>query len=494
MQKETQLIKSWVQSPRKFAYEALQLEKRGVTLTAQQEGGFEELRKLVTAKIKAFHKQKLTDEEVLYAKKMGISVMSGQGTGKDAFAAMAIIWFLCCFPYPKIPCTANTGNQLKDVLWSEINKWLRGSAVEDWLVWQSEKIYWKEAGGKEWFATARTVNAKASADNQAETLAGRHEDYMMVVVDEASGIPEPVFRPLEGGLTGVCNFILMVFNPTRRTGFAIDSHFKNRQDWVCLHWDAEKSENVSREHVERYERKYGRDSNAFRIRVKGQPPLAEDDSLIPWDWVMAAVDKDIEVLEDDVRKIGLDVGGGGDPSALCRRQGGKVFPFLMNNSPDTMEVTGWAAIAMDEFDTAATFVDSIGLGHGVYNRLKELRKRGRLYSVDVRRTARDQDRFKKIRDELWFALRDEFEDGTIDIPNDDVLIGELSTIKFKLDSSGKVKVEGKDELRTRGLESPNKADALMMTNYMKDKTFRKAKEKKYQRKNNLEQETTWMAA
>jgi hypothetical protein len=494
MQKETQLIQSWVATPRKFAYEALQLEKRGVTLTSQQEEGFEELRKLVAAKIKAFNEEKLNDEEAKYAKKMGISIMSGQGTGKDAFAAMAIIWFLCCFPYPKIPCTANTGNQLKDVLWSEVNKWLRGSLVEDWLVWQSEKIYWKEAGGKEWFATARTVNAKASADNQAETLAGRHEDYMMVVVDEASGIPEPVFRPLEGGLTGVCNFILMVFNPTRRSGFAIDSQFKNRQDWVCLHWDAEKSENVSREHVERYERKYGRDSNAFRIRVKGQPPLAEDDTLIPWDWVMAAADREVEVSDDDVRKIGVDVGGGGDKSAICLRQGAKVYPFKTHNTQDTMELTGWTAIEMDEFDAAATFVDVIGLGNGVYNRLRELNKRGRVYAVDVRRTARDQDRFKRVRDELWWRLREEFEAGILDIPNDDELIGELSTIKFTVDSSGKVKVEGKDELRRRGLESPNKADSLMMTNYMQDKVFREAKEKRYQRKTTLKQHTSWMSA
>ena len=162
-EKAIQVVKSWAHNPAKFVQEAI-LEPRGLNErpTAQQMQALDEVRKLVNAKIKLADGDKLTAAELEYTKKQGLSVMSGQGAGKDGLASWLIIWFLCCFPYPKVPCTAPTGHQLRDVLWSEVNKWLRGSLVKDWLVWQSDKIFFKESGGKEWFAVARTTNPKAS--------------------------------------------------------------------------------------------------------------------------------------------------------------------------------------------------------------------------------------------------------------------------------------------------------------------------------------------
>lgn len=465
------LLKSWAKDPRKFVIEGLRFTERGFTLSSQQEDGLEEVRKIVSAKVKFSEHKPMNSWEREYSKKIGISIMSGHGTGKDTLASLVILWFLCCFPDSKIPCTAPTDKQLKVVLWSEISKWIRDSAIEDWLVWQSEKVFLKEYGGRSWFAFSKTVNVKGSADDQAETLAGFHEDYLMIVVDEASGIPNPVFRPLEGTLTGKCNFVFMIFNPTRSTGFAIDSHIKNRKDWALLQWDAEKSERVSSNHVERMEKKYGRDSNAFRIRVNGLPPLSDPDTLIPWDWVMSAVDREIIPAITDPLIAGLDVGGGGDPSILLYRRGGKVIKISQNHSENTMQVTGWAKIQCDEDEVDALFVDIIGLGNGVYNRLREMGL-SKTYSVDVRNTARHMARFHKVRDEIWWKLREKFEEGTISIPNDEELIGELTTIKYDTDSSGKIKIEGKKELRHRGLESPNKADALGLTYFMNDLMFR----------------------
>ncbi len=490
---DIKLIKSWVRNPRKFVIEALRLEEKGHTLSRQQEKALDELKKLVTAKLKASEGKKLSTEEKEYAAKIGISIMSGQGTGKDAFASWVILWFLCCFPFPKIPCTAPTDKQLKVILWAEISKWLRDSHVESWLTWQSEKVFLKDHGGKEWFAVAKTVNVKGSADDQAETLAGFHEDFLMAVMDEASGIPDPVFKPIEGTMTGKCNFVLMIFNPTRSYGFAVDSHVKNRQDWVCLKWNAEESELVSRSHVERMERKYGRDSNAFRIRVKGLPPLADTDTLIPWDWVMNAVEREIEPLEDDPLLFGVDVGAGGDKSVILHRRGGLVERLTTHTTPNTMELTGWASADIDEYEASAVFVDVIGLGNGVYNRLKEL-GHSRVYPVDVRSTARNNDRFHRLRDEIWWTLREQFEKGTISIPNDDELICELTTIKYEPESNGKVKVEGKKEMKRRGLESPDKADALCLTYYLPESTFRRERTKRYRTDPIDERQHGWMVA
>ncbi len=159
------LMRRWAFDPFLFVDQALRVPK----ITTQQRDALIQVKKLVNAKIKLSKGEKLTDEEKLYSRKIGVSIMSGQGTGKDALASWLIIWFLCCFPYPKIPCTAPTAHQLRDVLWSEINKWLRQSAVKDWLTWQSDKVFFTEAGGKEWFATGRTANPKSTLEEQAET-------------------------------------------------------------------------------------------------------------------------------------------------------------------------------------------------------------------------------------------------------------------------------------------------------------------------------------
>lgn len=485
--KAHEIIESWAKDPEKFIIEALRFEQKtgpdGTPnkLTTQQRDALKKIRLLVWSKIKSGTGGKLTEEETMYAKKMGVSIRSGKGTGKDCMGAMLVLWFLVCFPNVKIPCTANSGKQLKEVLWSEIKKWLKDSLIEDWVVCQSDKVYMKagkkEDHGKRWFATARTVNVKGSADAQSETLQGFHEDYMMFVVDEASGLPEPVFKPFETTLTGLCNFVLLLWNPTRSHGYAIDTFGKNKEDWVCLQWNAEESELSQmpqfKAQIERMERRYGRDSTAFRVNVLGLPPKASADALIPMDWVMDAVGREFEIDPDDPLRLGVDVGAGGDRSVLLQRVGNSVTKIKAHDTPDTMELTGWVSDAIHRGGVDATFVDIIGIGQGVYDRLRELGHK-RVYSVDVRRTSTSE-RFKKLRDELWWKIRERFEKGTISIPNDEELICELTTIKYKPESDGRVKVEGKKELRARGAASPDKADALCLTEFLPASIFREAK-------------------
>lgn len=490
--KARSVITSWVKSPAKFVQEAL-LDPRGKNEkpTSQQLHALEEIRRLVTAKIKSADyikgliPDKPTSAEAEYAKKQGVSIMSGQGCGKDSIASWVIIWFLCCYPYPKIPCTAPTGHQLKDILWSEINKWLRGSLVKDWLTWQSDKVFFKESGGKEWFAVARTTNPKASGEEQAETLAGFHEEHLLIVVDEGSGVPEPVFKPLEGTLTGRCNFILLIFNPTRSKGFAIDSQYKDRAQWICLHWDGEESEMVSKDHVARMEKKYGRDSNPFRIRVKGLPPTADEDVLIPWDWVMDAIDRDLEPLENDPLVFGIDVGAGGDLSVILQRQGPKVLKIDTFDTVDSEKLTGWALGKIFDAEPQDVFIDIIGWGWGVAGNLKARQHIAQVWDVNVAEAAAISERFFRLRDELWWNVREKFEQRAISIPNDDELIGELTTIKYE-EPNGKIKVEGKRELKKRGLQSPNKADALCLSEFFQGNILRSMKENKGKKKNRME--------
>jgi hypothetical protein len=504
-------ILEWCLDPELFTKEALYVQR----ISTQQSEGFKELTKLVTAKLKLKsekqgHEIAYTEEDRKYLKKIGVSIMSGKGTGKDAFASWCIIWFLCCFEDTKVPCTANSGAQLNDVLWKEIGKWLHNSKVEaqklgledsypnSALVHQAKKLYLKESNGN-WFATPRTINVKASAEEQGETLSGLHSESMMVVIDEASGIPDAVFRPLETTLTKPFNFVLMIFNPTRSRGFAIDSHGKYKEHWVTVHWDSRESENVSEQLIEYMRKKFGEDSPGWRAYVQGLPPRESSDTLIPMDWVMNAVDSQIEPEDNAPIIFGVDVARQGvDKSIILKRKGPRVYEIAQFSKIDTMELAGWIALAISEDQPDAVYIDVIGIGYGVYDRLREMGFYN-VHSVNVSNSAAKNDTFYRLRDELWWKCRERFEQNLINIPDDDELIGELSGIKYKPEFHSKsvIKIESKDEMKKRDMMSPNKADALCLTFYGNDACFagadRGAKKYNFNQSNN-KPSLGWMAA
>jgi hypothetical protein len=473
--KEQEIIKQWRVHPYEFV-KYMWGWADDFKHSSQQEQYWEELGKLVANRLEGKYPE--------YAEKIGISVMSGHGTGKDCASAQTILWFMYCFPNVKIPTTAPSAHQLRDVLWAEISKWIRKSrkvesggiqrpALDVLFAWQSEKIYLREKQGKEWFAVARTVSTKASEEAQAETLAGFHEDYLLFMIDEASGVPDPVYKPIEGCLTGILNLVILIFNPTRSKGYAADTHTKYRNLFVCLRWNSEESEVVEPGYPAMMAEKYGKDSTPYRIRVLGLPPLAEKGTLIPMDWIMDAVGREITFEETDPVIKGVDVGAGGDKSINITKRGGVVTDIKEYSYSDTMQLVSALSMDFDSYGYVNACIDPIGIGKGVVDRLREKGKHN-IIPVDVRRSARRQDRFDRLRDDLWWSLREDFEEGMIAIPNDSELIDQLSIIKYE-DEGGKVKVESKRSLRARGEDSPDKADGLMMTKYVNPASLRSAR-------------------
>ena len=454
-------------------------------LTKQQEEAFTQLGKIVEAKLCTHRKVGVEKWMKDYASKIGISIMSGQGTGKDFFAALALMWFMSNFSYPKCSATANTNKQLMNVYWSEISKIMAlskrmdendpysPSVLQDMFTVQTEKVFNKQLPegekGKRWFCEAVTINSTSSPEDQGAAMAGRHERHMLFVFDEAAGIHDAVYKPVEGTLTGVVNLVLIIFNPVKRKGFAIDSQNDGR--YVAMRWNSEDSEIVSRAHIEGMAQKYGTDSAPYRIRVLGLPPIADTDALIPYDWVIDAVDREISPGEDDAHVLGVDVGAGGDKSVIARRHGGRIYDLFRNNTKDTMQTVGWVGLKMEEFEAHAAMVDNIGVGAGVYNRLHELGYKA--YAADVRRKADQELKFLNKRDEIYWRLRDMFEKGTISIPNDQDLIDQLTSIKYAPMSDGRIKVQSKKEMRQHGMASPDEADAVALTFYLNDNLFRK---------------------
>jgi len=469
--RETALLTSWRENPLLAIQQGIidpynKATQNAYTMTAQQQEATEAVRALVHAKL-AVYKGTATVEEQALAKKIGVSIQSGKGTGKDAWLSWMVLWFESLFPYCKIPCVSVSADQLYKVLWSEIAKWLEHSAFKPWLTLQNDKLYFnqipEEFRGKRWFAFPKTANPKSTVEEQAETLAGIHEDYVMVAVDEASGIPEGVFQPLEGTLTGIVNFLIVIFNPTRSKGYAIDTQTVNADDWITLRWNAEESPLTNKIEHARLLDKFGRDSNPYRIRVLGLPPISDEQTMFPWDWIEEAVEREIEGYEHLPLVKAMDCGAGGDSSIIATRRGYQVYPLKRLTTPDSTVLINWAGSDIDAEQPDTFLVDTIGIGWAVEGGLRD--KKGALVeAADARRTADNSDKYWNKRAEIYDRLREAFEKGLISIPDDRDLKDQLGAIKCEYKQS-KLVIQDKRKIKKSLGHSPDEADALAMTFY-----------------------------
>lgn len=391
-----------------------------------------------------------------------VSIRSGHGTGKSAFMAWCVIWFeITHFP-AKVPCTAPTSHQLNDVLWAEIAKWFRRLVERiphfgEWFSWSSERFYMTDRPNES-FAVART-----SRPENPEALQGFHSENILFLIDEASGVAESVFQVAEGALSTEGAYVVMAANPTRQEGYFYDSHHKMRERWAALHWSGEDSPNVSKSYIDDMRAKYGIDSPIYQVRVLGNFVTAED-GVIPLELCESAKARDVAPTNGNI-VWGLDVARfGNDSTAIAKRRGNtQMEPTREWFGKDTMQTAG---LIKKEYDEAITRpvsinVDVIGIGAGVVDRLKELGLPVR--GVNVAESASVSDRYSRLRDELWFRGREWLAARDCRLADDDALIAELTTAKYSLLSNGKIKVEGKDEMKKRGVTSPNRADAFLLT-------------------------------
>jgi len=391
-----------------------------------------------------------------------VAIKSGHGVGKTAFESWVVLWWLMTHYPCKVAVTANSAHQLSDVLWTEIDRWARNMppAFKELLEFKADKIALK--GAPDSFAVART-----SRRENPESLAGFHSPHMLFVVEEASGVPNVIFETASGALSTPGAKIIMCGNPTRSDGYFYDAFHSDRDKWHCITVSCEEGEYVDPKFIAEMAAKYGGDSNVYRVRVLGEFPTQSDDVLLPLHLVEDAVKRDVEAGPTTPVVWGLDVARfGGDRSALCKRQGNVMIePIKTWQNKDLMELAG---IILSEYDVVpysqrpqAIYIDAIGLGAGLADRLRELDMPA--VAVSVSETASLKDRFNRLRDELFWAAREWFEARDVKIPQDDTLIAEITGVRYKYLSTGKLKVESKDEMKRRGQRSPDVADAFVLT-------------------------------
>jgi len=419
-----------------------------------------------------------------------VSVKSGQGVGKTGEEAALLLWFLVCFPFPRIVATAPTKQQLHDVLWSEVDKWMNNSPLLPMLLKWTKTYVYMVGYEKRWFAVARTAT-------KPENMQGFHEDNMLFIVDEASGVADPIMEAILGTLSGENNKLLMCGNPTKTSGTFFDAFNADRAIYRCHTVSSADSPRTDKENIQSLIRKYGEDSNVVRVRVKGEFPKQEDDVFMALSLVEHSTMLDLPE-GNPIKRIsfGVDVARyGSDETVIAKNVGGEITLPVTFRGQSLMTTVGKIVqqyrLAIKEYPAYRgkiyVNIDDCGLGGGVTDRLEEVKieeKLNRMVIVPVNAAAKVPedvvedgaakikacDKYENMTTYLWGTVKDLMMMDEISLENDNEVVGQFTCRKYRLTSRGRMILESKEEMKKRGIESPDRADAVSLSCYEK-KTF-----------------------
>lgn len=394
-----------------------------------------------------------------------ISIVSGHGVGKTAACAVTALHFLLFRPgSTKVIITSPSSSQLFDGLWSELLLWIE--RLPDFLRGELEVRNRRivDVNSPE----TRFISLRTARIESPEALAGVHADNVLLLVDEASGVPEPVYEAGAGTLSTIGSIAILIGNPTRTSGYFYRTQNLLKDHWRTYRVSSLDSPRVSAAFVEDIKRTYGERSAQYKIRVLGEFADLDEDVIIPRELAESALGRDIIAMDDDDVVWGVDPGRGGDATGFVTRKGPVVTHIMQYFLADTMQVVGriyeyWEQ--MREPDRPReVYVDVIGIGAGVADRLRELGLP--VIDVNVAESPALKDRYPRLRDELWYSSRDWFDSRKVHIPDTDYgreLVEELVAPLVTIASNGKSGAESKADMKRRGVPSPNMADALNLT-------------------------------
>jgi len=423
-----------------------------------------------------------------------------RGAGKSTLAAAAVLWFLGVFEECKIPTTTSAWRQLIEFLWPEIHKW-------------AEKADWWRVGleirpGKELRDLKIIINknraAMAISSNNPDRIEGAHAPALLMVFDESKIIPEGLWDSAEGALgTSDEAYWLALSTPGDSVGRFYDIFTKRDRysNWTPIFATLEECINagrILRKWVEDCRKAWGETSVLFKRHVKGE--FAEDtgDSLIQLGWIERANQKWEQKNEDvynlmqegvtkeraeqliwgEMDRIGCDPARyGADRTGWAFRYGTAIRKVDRTAKEDTMETAGRLVAFIRENGAAIAYVDVNGLGAGVFDRTRELHDLKQLRDPpDVKlpavpintanaTKARDKTKqliFNRLRDYLWWHIKELLEDGEIALPPDEELTADLVAFKWTTTSTGKVVIEDKESVKKRLDRSPDTGDAVVL--------------------------------
>ena len=398
------------------------------------------------------------------------AVSSGRGIGKSALVSWLIIWMLSTRIGSSVIVSANSENQLRTVTWGELTKWSTMAINSHWwevsatklvpAAWLTELVERDLKKGTRYWA----AEGKLWSEENPDSYAGVHNhDGMMVIFDEASGIPDGIWSVAAGFFTEkiLDRYWFAFSNPRRNTGYFYEAVEGSKRDfWKSKIIDARTVEGTDQSVYNQIIAEYGEDSIQARVEVYGEFPAAGEDQFISPVAVEDAFKR--EKYKDQTAPIvvGVDPARGGmDSTVIVVRQGRDIVAIKRFKGDDTMTTVGNVIDAIEEYKPALTVIDEGGLGYGILDRLTEQRYKVR--GVNFGWKDKNPVMWQNKRSEMWGAMRDWLK--TAAIPRDRQLKADLIGPMRKFNSSGAIILESKKEMRSRGLASPDAADALAVT-------------------------------
>lgn len=394
------------------------------------------------------------------------AVSSGHGIGKSVICAWLVDWIMSTRPHAQGTVTANTITQLDTKTWAAIQRWTKLCKTAHWFEINSERIYRK--GFKDsWFCAKQS-----SKEENSEAFAGQHakDSTSFYIFDEASAIAEKIYEVAEGGVTDGEPMIFLFGNPTMSTGPFHRACFGSmRHRWTSQVIDSRTSRFTNKQQIAEWMADYGETSDFIRVRVLGLPPNASDAQFIDQLRVTQAQTREVAVLPDEPLVAGCDLAwGGSDHNVIRFRRGrdARTIPAIRipgEFTRDPSVLTNRLADVLSQTyhgqSVSMLFLDSAGIAGAIGTRLRELGHKNVLevnFGADSPNPKR-----RYMRDHMWAELKDWLLTGAIDkAPR---LESDLLGPGLRPDRQQRIWLESKEDMKKRGIDSPDDADALALT-------------------------------
>lgn len=408
-----------------------------------------------------------------------VAVRSGHKVSKSTTAAVIALWRCLCREGSRTVLSAPTSRQVRIIIWKELAKLHRAANLPG-------QLFLDPGTGFRY----RESEVFGFSTDEPEKMAGVSGADLLFILDEASGVDEPLFAAIEGNMAGGAG-LLMISNPTQTSGTFYEAFTTKRHLWHTIHISSEETPNAisgevlipglaTRDWVMEKRLDWGEDSPLYQVRVLGNFPGQAENTVIGLSLVEAARARHDtqEGAPIGAFTLGVDVARYGDDSTVLQPLfGQRVIPPTVHRKQDNVEVAGHVMDLVERLRARHDYpvtagsvqvkIDDLGNGGGVTDHLQHSERAAALGIVTLPVTVSERataDGYSKLRDQLWFGLRDWLRDGGA-LPPNSHLEGELVAPRFSFDTQGRSKVESKDEIKKRMGRSPDRADALALAIY-----------------------------
>lgn len=391
-----------------------------------------------------------------------MAVASGHGIGKSAFVAWLILWALTTRPDTQAVVTANTETQLKTKTWVQLATWHRRCRFSKGFKLSGLSL--AAADPKQ----TRTWRCDAVPWNETnpEAFAGLHNQggRILLVFDEASAIPDIIWETAEGALTDRDTEILWLVagNPTKATGRFRECFGRYAHRWACRQIDSRSVGFTNKAQLDQWIEDYGEDSDFVRVRVRGVFPRVGSAQFVATDLVEQAQRREAAHGLQDPVIVGVDVARyGGDETVVAIRVGrdARSHAWTPLRGLDSMQVAARVVEVIRARRPDAVVVDGGGVGAGVIDRLREVGYP--VIEANFGGRADDPRVYADKGAEMWGRLRDWLPGAAL--PDDPLLRDQLVGREYGYSPTLQIKLERKQDMKARGLASPDRADALALT-------------------------------